>query len=75
MIDMDLKTRAELLPCGTCEDMLDCDECYHRKEAQDIYQQIRAEVIESAYYIIKPFMSLEEWTEEVNRQIELKEQK
>lgn len=45
-MDMDLKTRIEVLPCGKCEDMLDCDTCIFSKKAKELYKQIRAEVIE-----------------------------
>jgi len=61
--------------------MSDCENCkyYHnncdaRLRCRIDVEQIRTDAIKSAYYVIKPFMSLEEWTEEVNRQIELKEQ-
>jgi len=46
MSELDLKTRLEILPCGTCEDMMNCDDCYHQKEAKDLYQQIRADMLE-----------------------------
>lgn len=45
-MDMDLKTRIEVLPCGKCEDMLDCDTCIFSKEAKELYKQTRTEVIE-----------------------------
>lgn len=44
-MDMDLETRIEVLPCGKCEDMLDCDTCIFSKEAKELYKQIREEVI------------------------------
>lgn len=43
---MDLKTKIEVLPCSKCEDMIDCESCYLQKEAQELYEQIRAEVID-----------------------------
>lgn len=43
---MDLKTRLEVLPCGKCEDMIDCDNCGWNKEADELYEQVRAEVID-----------------------------
>ena len=46
---MDLKTRIEVLPCGKCEDMIDCDNCFFQKEAKELYGQIRAKVIEELY--------------------------
>lgn len=46
MSEMDLKTRMEVLPCGKCEDMLDCDNCSFQKEAKELYEQIRADVID-----------------------------
>lgn len=42
---MDLKTRIEVLPCGKCEDMIDCDNCLFQKEAKELYEQIRADLI------------------------------
>lgn len=46
MIEMDLKTRIEVLPCTKCEDMLDCETCNLENEATKLYNQIRAEVID-----------------------------
>lgn len=43
---MDLKTRLKILPCGKCEDMMDCDNCIFAKEAKELYKQIREETIE-----------------------------
>jgi len=51
MSNMDLKTRVENLPCGTCEDMMNCDDCYHQKEAKDLYKQIRADAIDEYKWI------------------------
>lgn len=50
---MDLKTRLEVLPCGKCEDMMDCDLCIFQKEAKELYQQIRAVTIEEVKELIR----------------------
>lgn len=43
---MDLETRLKILPCGKCEDMMDCDNCIFAKEAKELYKQIRAELLD-----------------------------
>lgn len=50
---MDLKTRLEVLPCGKCEDMMDCDLCIFQKEAKELYQQIRADAIDEVKKLIR----------------------
>lgn len=49
---MDLKTRLEVLPCGKCEDMMDCDLCLFQKEAKELYQQIRADAIDEIIKLV-----------------------
>lgn len=43
---MVLETRLVVLPCGKCEDMMDCDLCIFQKEAKELYQQIREGAID-----------------------------
>ena len=41
----DLKEKIKILPCIMCEDMIYCDECGLEKEAEELYNKVRAEVI------------------------------
>lgn len=52
-MEMDLKTKIEVLACSKCEDMIDCESCYLQKEAQELYNQIRTEVIEKVKIYIR----------------------
>lgn len=58
---MDLKTRLKVLPCGKCEDMMDCDLCIFQKEAKELYQQIRADAIDDCIqWIVSKFSYIDE---------------
>ena len=49
---MDLKTRLEILPCGKCEDMMDCDLCIFQKEAKELYNEIYNQALEDVLKLI-----------------------
>lgn len=42
----DLKEKIKILPCTMCEDMINCDECDLLNEAEELYNKVRAEVID-----------------------------